>query len=107
MAWDGGEVPESVHDIWITDAAGQCWIFQIMVFDDDGNRVSYRRDRRINWAKESHAIELGGIRLLNPFITMLYRSNKKRVEDKEVADIINPIETHAGPGTPAQLPGTP
>jgi hypothetical protein len=72
-----------------------------MVFDDDGDRVSYRRDRRIHWSKGSHSIDVAGIRLLNPFITMLYKSNKNRVEDKEVADIISLIETHAEPDASA------
>src|ERR1700674_224180 len=24
--WQGGEVPESVHDIWITHSAGEFWV---------------------------------------------------------------------------------
>ncbi len=91
-AWSGGDIPESVHDIWITDEAGEFWILQVMVFDDTGDRVSYRRDRRIQWSKRSHSIEVAGLRLLNPFISMLYKSNKQRLESKEIADIITFIE---------------
>ena len=81
-----------MHDIWITDEAGEFWILQVMVFDDTGDRVSYRRDRRIQWSKRSHSIEVAGLRLLNPFISMLYKSNKQRLESKEIADIITFIE---------------
>jgi hypothetical protein len=103
--WQGGEVPESVHDIWITDGAGEFWVLQLMVFDDDGDRVSYRRDRRIHWSKRSHSIDVGGIRILNPFITMLYKSNKKEVNGKEAADIVTLVETIAEQLAPAS--GTP
>ena len=94
-------MPESMHDIWITDNTGEFWILQIMVFDDDGDQVSYRKDRRIHWSKQSHSIDVAGILLLNPFITMLYKSNKGRMEDKEVSDITTLIETHAEPFAPA------
>jgi hypothetical protein len=99
--WQGGDAPESVHDIWITDNTGEFWILQVMVFDDDGDRVSYRRDRRIHWSKRSHSIDVAGVSLLNPFITMLYKLNKKGMEDKEVADIIALIETYAKSINPA------
>ena len=62
-----------------------------------------RRDQRIHWSKASHSIDAAGIRLLNPFITMLYKSNKNQMEDKEVADIITLIETHAEPFAPANV----
>src|ERR1041385_373977 len=35
VAWEGGDLPESVHDIWITDATEKYWSLQIMVFDDE------------------------------------------------------------------------
>src|SRR5438552_5325066 len=56
VMWNGNDVPESVHDIWITDRSKKHWICQIMVFDDEGDQVYYRRDRRIRWSKASHSI---------------------------------------------------
>ena len=94
-AWPGDEVPEAVHDIWIADEDCRFWILQIMIFDDDGDRISYRRDRRIHWSKQSHAINVAGIRILNPLITMLFKSNKNPLEEKDVADIMTLIQTHA------------
>ena len=45
-AWEGGDVHESIHDIWITNATGKYWTLQIMVFDDDGDRVIGRASCR-------------------------------------------------------------
>jgi hypothetical protein len=98
-AWDGGNVPEEVHDIWIADQQREYWVLQIMVFDDDADRVYYRRDRRINWSKKSHAIEVNGIRVLNPFITVLFKVNKPALEDKEIHDIMQLIESKPTPIT--------
>lgn len=94
-AWDGGEVPAEVHDIWISDAEGRYWVLQIMVYDDEGDRVIYRRDHRVSWPKGCHAIEIGGIKVLNPFISFLFKTNKPQMEDKEVHDLMQLIE-HAG-----------
>jgi hypothetical protein len=99
--WDGGSVPKEVHDIWITDQAGEYWVLQIMVFDDDADRVYYRRDRRISWSKKSHMIEVDGIRVLNPFITALFKVNKPALEDKEIHDIVQLIESKSAPITGA------
>jgi hypothetical protein len=90
-AWQGGEVPADVHDIWITDRAKQFWVLQVMVFDDEGDRVVYRRDRRISWAKRHHAIEIGGVKVLNPLITVLFKTNKPHMEDKEAHDVMQLI----------------
>jgi hypothetical protein len=85
--WDGTAVEASVHDIWISDPRRDTWLFQIMVFDDEGEKVFYRRDRRIYWRKDRHSLEIGGLRVLNPFITFLYKANKSEIQDKEIMDI--------------------
>ena len=95
IPWSGGEIDLSIHDIWIADSKKQHWIFQIMVFDDDGEIVMYRRDPRITWTKKSHFILRNGIRILNPLVTFLYKSNKSKLEQKEVADIAVLIEMAA------------
>ena len=89
--WDGGEVPQEVHDIWIADRTKKHWVLQIMVCDDEDERVFYRRDRRLSWAKEHHSIEAGGIRVLNPFVTLLFKANKTTLEVKEVHDVMQLI----------------
>lgn len=91
-AWDGAEVPADVHDIWITDRAGAYWVLQVMVYDDEGDTVIYRRDRRLTWPKQYHSIELDGIKVLNPLITVLFKTNKPRLEDKEVHDVMKLIK---------------
>ena len=45
--WDGGPVPPKVHDIWVCDGSQAHWILQIMVYDDDGEDIVYRRDSRV------------------------------------------------------------
>lgn len=89
--WDGGDIPGEVHDIWITDRARKHWVFQIMVFDDEADRVFYRRDRRVSWAKEHHCIQIEGVRVLNPFVTFLFKTNKPTLEGKEVHDLMQLI----------------
>ncbi len=91
-AWAGGEVPAEVHDIWITDRERRYWALQLMVFDDEGDRVIYRRDRRISWPKQAHSVEIGGIRALNPLVTMLFKTNKPTMEEKEVHDVMQLIQ---------------
>lgn len=55
----------------------------------------YRRDRRIRWPKTCHAIEIDDVRVLNPFVTFLFKANKSQLEDKEVRDLVQLI-VHAG-----------
>jgi hypothetical protein len=58
--------------------------------------VIYRRDRRIRWHKRHHAIPVGGLRVLNPFVTFLFKANKAVMADKEVHDLIKLVETASG-----------
>ena len=85
--WDGADVPEDVHDIWVTSRDGGFWAFQIVVFDDDGEEVVYRRDRRIRWPKSSHACTVDGIRILNPLVTFLFKVHRREPEEKDVHDV--------------------
>ena len=90
--WSGRGVPEDVHDIWISDAEGSYWVLQVMVFDDEGDAVIYRRDRRIRWSKKHHSVSISGLRVLNPFITFLFKTNKTALEEKEIHDLVKLIE---------------
>jgi len=92
QAWNGRVVPPEIHDIWITDRAGDYWVLQVLVFDDEGDDVVYRRDRRIKWAKQHHFRTVDGLRLLNPFVTFLFKANKTSLQEKEVHDLIKLIE---------------
>ena len=92
IQWPGGDVDPAIHDIWISDPAQENWIFQIMVYDDHGDTVSFRRDERITWEKFSHSIQVGDIRILNPAITLLYKSNKPPLAGKEAADVATLIK---------------
>jgi hypothetical protein len=87
MPWDGNVVDPAVHDIWISDPGREKWLLQITVFDDEGDKVFYRRDRRISWTKDNHSLNIGAVRVLNPFITFLYKTNKSILEEKDVIDI--------------------
>ncbi len=105
-AWDGGEVSLDVRDIWVTDREGRYWVLQVMVFDDEGDRVIYRRDRRISWSKQCHSLEISGIRVLNPFVTFLFKANKPTLENKEAHDLVQLIE-HAASLQKAPAHGQP
>jgi len=59
-----------------------------MVLDDEGEKVISCRDRRICWSKESHSLKIGDVRVLNPLITFLYKTNKTKMDEKEVMDIM-------------------
>lgn len=95
IPWDGEAVDPAVHDIWISDPLREHWVLQIMVFDDEGDNVFYRRDRRIRWSKRYHSLKVGDVPVLNPFITFLYKANKDSLGEKDVIDIINLIATQA------------
>ncbi len=90
--WGGEAVPEHVHDIWITDIARSNWILQLMVYDDENESVVYRRDRRISWPKEQHAIEIRNLKILNPVITLLFKLHRSDLRDKDCLDIISMID---------------
>ncbi len=96
-AWDGAKIPADVHDIWVTDLEGRYWVLQVMVFDDEGDRVIYRRDQRISWSKRHHAVEVDGLKVLNPLITFLFKANKPQMEDKEAHDLMRLIEHFGSP----------
>ena len=92
VLWDGSAIDPGVHDIWISDRDRKRWLMQIMVFEDDGDRVFYRRDPRISWPKWSHSSSIDGLEVLNPLITFLYKANKLKMDEKDVMDIITCIE---------------
>ncbi len=58
-----------------------------MVFDDAGSNVIYRRDRRLRWPKSCHEVSVDGIRVLNPFVTFLFKANQAQLAAKEVHDL--------------------
>lgn len=97
QSWDGSGVPDAVHDIWVADRECRYWVLQVMVFDDEGDRVIYRRDRRISWLKRHHSMEIDGIKVLNPLITLLFKANKPQMEDKEVHDLMQLIAHEGSP----------
>ncbi|MAS94001.1 MAG: hypothetical protein CMO55_12470 [Verrucomicrobiales bacterium] len=96
VPWDGSPIPDEVHDIWIANPESNEWILQIMIYDDDEDRVYYRRNRAISWSKESHSFMKDGIRILNPFVTFLFKSNQPNLEPKEIDDLIQLIEKGVG-----------
>ena len=55
--------------------------------------------RQMGSADFTHAIEVNGIRVLNPFITVLFKVNKPALEDKEIHDIMQLIESKPTPIT--------
>lgn len=85
--WHGGEIPERVHDIWITGRDGRYWAFQVMIYDEEGDQVVYRRDPRITWPKRCHSILVDEVRIVNPLVTFLFKAHKKELEAKEVHDL--------------------
>tara|TARA_R110002095_G_scaffold197961_1_gene177274 strand:+ start:6078 stop:6407 length:330 start_codon:yes stop_codon:yes gene_type:complete len=97
VAWDGLNVPEHVHDIWITNADHDHWTIQLMIYDDTEETVVYRRDARICWPKSEHAITIRGIRALNPMVTLLFKLHRHDLQDKDCRDVstlINACANH-------------
>ena len=39
VLWDGSAIDPAVHDIWISDRDRKHWLMQIMVFEDDGEKM--------------------------------------------------------------------
>ena len=85
--WDGVDVPDEVHDIWIASDDLEHWVLQIMVFDDEGDTVIYRRDPRIHWPLENHFTVINGVRVLNPLVTFLFKANQMKLADKDAQDL--------------------
>lgn len=85
--WTGNPISEAVHDIWIADHEIAHWVMQIMVYDDEGSVVVYRRDRRIRWDKAAHSIDVRGMKVINPAITLLFKANKESFAPKDLIDI--------------------
>jgi hypothetical protein len=92
--WDGADVPPEVHDIWITNSEGTHWLFQIMVYDEEGDTVVFRRNPSIRWSKASHTITVRGVPMLNPLVTFLFKANRTGIEAKDAVDISNLIESY-------------
>ncbi len=91
VAWKGEPVPEHVHDIWITSSDLSHWEIQLMVYDDSDGSVSYRRDPRIHWPREAHAITVRKIRILNPLITLLFKLHRRELQEKDCRDVAHLI----------------
>ena len=85
--WDGLEVPSHVNDIFITSEDQSVWELQILVYTDDDQYVYFKRNDRIRWKKTTHTLRVKGLDILNPAITMLYKSNKLPIPPKDSQDI--------------------
>jgi hypothetical protein len=90
--WRGENIPGDIHDIWIANENVTHWLFQIMIFDDCEDQVYYRRNPRISWSKKCHSVNIDHIRVLNPFVTFLFKANKNTQEEREVHDLVKLIE---------------
>jgi hypothetical protein len=97
--WDGKSVPAHVNDIWITSIDGSFWELQVLVYSDDAEEVYFKRDDAISWTKESHSWNVRGYSILNPAITMLYKSNKSPIPAKDAQDISLIIKLLNTPGS--------
>ena len=86
--WDGQAVPQKVHNIWITDPKVDHWMLQVMVYDQVDDLVVYRRDPRITWPKANHSFSFQGMNILNPFVNLLFKINKKNLLAKDCKDIM-------------------
>jgi hypothetical protein len=71
-------------NIWI--AHSKSWVFQILIYDDDGDNVVFKRNNQIYWSKSAHYIVKDGTKVLNPLVTMLYKCTTK-MADKDIGDI--------------------
>ena len=91
VAWEGKPVPQHVHDVWITSPDLSHWEVQLMVYDDSDDSVSYRRDSRIHWPREAHAITVRKIRVLNPLITLLFKLHRRELQEKDCQDVASLI----------------
>lgn len=88
-------MPEHVHDIWITSPDLSHWEIQLMVYNDRDNSVSYRRDSRIHWPREAHAITVRKVRALKPIITLLLKLHRRELQEKDCQDVASLINSFA------------
>lgn len=91
VPWDGVDVPEEIHDIWIASDDLKHWVLQVMVFDDEGDTMIYRRDPRIRWPRAHHSVLAQGFRVLNPLVTFLFKANQSSLVDKDAQDLASMI----------------
>lgn len=87
MGWVGGTISERVHDIWVTNRERSAWAIQIMIYDDHGDDVTYRRDPGLRWRKRDHSVRLRGMNVLNPMVTLLFKAHGRELRDQDRADI--------------------
>ena len=92
VRWQGQAIDRHVYDVWLADRKRKKWVLQLMVFDDDAEFVFFKRNRRIKWNKAAHSLAVDGLAVLNPWITLLYKSNQTELEPKDVSDIVALIE---------------
>jgi hypothetical protein len=96
--WNGEPIPEHVNDIWVASSEEDCWILQILIFTDVGEKVVFKRDKNVSWTKAVHTIESKGYRILNPAITLLYKASRGKFEEKDAMDITTLIDCYSERG---------
>ncbi|MEQ9066947.1 MAG: hypothetical protein RLO18_09490, partial [Gimesia chilikensis] len=50
-----------------------------------------RRDPRIHWPREAHAITVRKIKILNPLITLLFKLHRRELQEKDCRDVAHLI----------------
>jgi len=90
--WDGQPIENHVNDIWIAAPDESSWLLQILIYTDHEDTVVFKCDETMKWSKVDHTIEVDGISILNPAITLLYKASRGSLEAKDAIDISTIIE---------------
>ena len=60
---------------------------QIMLYTDVGAEVLYKRDPQVRWAKSAQYVEVRGMRVLIPAITLLFKAHQAQRAPQDNHDL--------------------
>lgn len=90
---------QEVHELWCREEGGDPWRLEVLYEEATGGQWHYRRDPRVT-PLAGLGIDVDGVPVIRPQITLLYKS--KRPRERDEADLRSAVP-HLDPASRAWL----
>ncbi|MDX1341911.1 MAG: hypothetical protein R3227_06145 [Reinekea sp.] len=81
----GQAIPTHVHNAWVSDSVAHR--FEVLSYPVQDDRVLFRRNPSVSWAKQDFVIQRGNFLLVNPLVTLAFKYTTNELRQKDQADI--------------------
>ncbi|MEW6711863.1 MAG: hypothetical protein AB1403_18720 [Candidatus Riflebacteria bacterium] len=73
------------YNYWIAD--GKHYKVQVLVYEAEKNLVAFRRNPAMKWPLEAFALNVNGVRVVNPLVIYAFKVTTRSPEPKDLTDV--------------------